>query len=69
MTVVTHAKSLSMKFCLDCHRHPTQFLRAPQDIYHLASATLAAQGRVVDAERFIQQAKIKPPQSCSGCHR
>ncbi len=69
MTVVTHVQSLSMKFCLDCHRNPAQFLRAPQDIYHLASSTLAAQGRTADAARFIQQAKIKPPQSCSGCHR
>ena len=30
MPVVTHAESLSMKFCLDCHREPGQFLsRAP----------------------------------------
>jgi hypothetical protein len=69
MTVVTHAQSLSMKFCLDCHRDPGQFLRAPQDVYNLDSATLAAQGRPADAARMIRDWKIKPPQSCSGCHR
>ena len=69
MPVVAHAQSLSMKFCLDCHREPARFLRAPQDVYHLASLTLAGQGRTEEAARFIRQAKIKPPQSCSGCHR
>ena len=69
MTVVTHAQSLSMKFCLNCHRDPGQFLRVPQEVYNLDSPTLAAQGRAADATRLIGEWKIKPPQSCSGCHR
>jgi len=58
-----------MKFCLDCHRDPGQFLRPPQDVYHLDSPTLAAQGRASDAAQMIRDWTIKPPQSCSGCHR
>jgi hypothetical protein len=69
MTVVLHARPLSMKSCLICHRDPGQFLRAPQDVYNLDSPTLAAQGRAADAARFIHDWKLKPPQSCSGCHR
>jgi hypothetical protein len=69
MTVVTHKRSLSMLFCLNCHRNPAKFIRDPKDVYHLASLTLAAHGRIADARRFIKNAKINPPQSCSGCHR
>ncbi len=69
MPVVYHARSLSMKFCLDCHRDPARFLRTPADVYNLDAPTLAAQGRATDAARFIHDWKIKPPESCSGCHR
>ena len=69
MPVVYHAKSLSMKFCLTCHRDPVQFLRAPADVYNLDAPTLVEQGRATDAARFVRDWKIKPPESCSGCHR
>jgi formate-dependent nitrite reductase cytochrome c552 subunit len=70
MAVVTHAKPLSMDFCLTCHRAPQDYLRAPADVYNLAAPTLAAQGRLAEAERLIRDDwKIRPPQSCSGCHR
>ena len=48
---------------------PARFLRAPADVYNLDAPTLAAQGRATDAARFIHDWKIKPPESCSGCHR
>jgi hypothetical protein len=69
MLVVYHAESLSMKFCLNCHRNPGPYLRAPADVYNLESPTLAAQGRAAEAARFIHDRKLVPPQSCSGCHR
>ncbi|MBI3884808.1 MAG: cytochrome c3 family protein [Opitutae bacterium] len=69
MTTVYHAKPHSMGFCLDCHRQPEKFLRAPRDVYNLDSPTLAAQGKMDEALAQIHQWKVKPPQSCSGCHR
>lgn len=69
MQTVTHSKSLSMGFCLDCHRNPENFLRDQKDVYNLDSQTLAGQGRIADAHKNIADWKIKPPQSCSGCHR
>lgn len=69
MPVVVHARSLSMKFCLNCHRDPAPSLRAPADVYNLAAPTLAAQGRAADAARMVRDWKIRPPESCSGCHR
>lgn len=69
MTTVYHAKSHSMSFCLDCHRNPAAFLRNPEDVYNLDSPTLAEQGKLDQAEKFVHNWKVKPPQSCSGCHR
>jgi Cytochrome c7 and related cytochrome c len=69
MPVVYEDQSLSMKFCLNCHRHPGQYLRAPADVYNLESPTLAAQGKAAEAAQFIHDWKLLPPQSCSGCHR
>ena len=69
MNVVWHDKSHSMGFCLDCHRQPEQFVRRPENVFDLNSK------RVVDAEglekahALIKDWNVKPPQSCSGCHR
>ncbi len=69
MPVVVHAQSLSMKFCLNCHRDPAAFLRAPSEVYNPDAPTLAAQGRTAEAAKFVHDWKVKPPESCSGCHR
>jgi hypothetical protein len=69
MSVVYHAKSHSMGFCLDCHRDPASHLREPKDVFNLDSLTLADQGRIAEAHKLIKDWRINPPQSCSGCHR
>jgi hypothetical protein len=69
MPVVYHSQSLSMGFCLDCHRDPALRIRDPKDVFNLDSLTLAQQGRLEEAHKFVQDWKVKPPQSCSGCHR
>lgn len=69
METVTHMQPLSMAFCLDCHRDPAPRLRAPGDVYNLDSRTLADQGRADEAQNYIHDWKLMPPQSCSGCHR
>ena len=69
MATVRHDESHSMGFCLDCHRDPASFIRDPKDIYNLNSKTLAEQGRLPEAIKHVTDWKIKPPQSCSGCHR
>ncbi|MCM2274954.1 MAG: cytochrome c family protein [Candidatus Didemnitutus sp.] len=69
MNTVWHDKSHSMGFCLDCHREPAKFIREPKDVFNLDSKTLAEQGRIEEAHKFIADWKVKPPQSCSGCHR
>ncbi|MDD3179971.1 MAG: cytochrome c3 family protein [Opitutaceae bacterium] len=69
MDTVYRELAHSMAFCLDCHRQPERFLREPKDVYNLASSSLAGQGRLAEAKKIAQDWKVKPPQSCSGCHR
>jgi hypothetical protein len=69
MEVVTHAQPLSMGFCLECHRNPAARVRQPSDVYNLDSPTIAAKSGVAAGEKFVHDWNIKPPQSCTGCHR
>ena len=69
MDVVAHAKPLSMGFCLDCHRDPASHVREKADIYNLDSPTIADKSGFAAAHKFLTDRNIKPPQSCSGCHR
>ncbi|MDI1334770.1 MAG: cytochrome c3 family protein [Lacunisphaera sp.] len=69
MTAVYHAKPHSMSWCLDCHRDPAARIREPGDVYNLDSQTLAEQGKLAKAQGYIHDWNVKPPTSCSGCHR
>ena len=69
MDTVTHMQSLSMGFCLECHRDPAARLRDPKDVFNLDSKRLVDQGKADTAAKFVHDWKVKPPQSCSGCHR
>jgi formate-dependent nitrite reductase cytochrome c552 subunit len=69
MDTVVHTKPFSMSFCLDCHRDPARFVREPKDVFNLASANLADQGREKEAQKLVRDWNVRPPQSCSGCHR
>ncbi len=69
MEVVEHAQSLSMGFCLDCHRAPESRVREPADIFDLNSKTIAEKHGIEAGKKFVHDWNIKPPQSCSGCHR
>ena len=71
MDTVTHMQPLSMGFCIDCHRNPEARLRNPKDVFNLDSKRLAEQGEAgaKQAATFVHDWNVKPPQSCSGCHR
>lgn len=70
MEVVTHSKSLSMGFCLDCHREPAEHLRDPSLVTQLDwEHPGGIDAQIAEGEQFIHDWNINPPQSCSGCHR
>jgi hypothetical protein len=73
METVYHAKSLSMGFCLDCHRDPQPNLRPLDQITNLNwmpdQVKIDGKTHTEWADEFAKNNKIKPPQSCTGCHR
>lgn len=69
MQTVYHAKSLSMAFCLDCHRNPEKSIRPIDEVYNLNWKAASPQEQEAMGKRFVHDWKINPPLSCSGCHR
>jgi len=69
MTKVWHDKTLSMGFCLECHRNPEQFVRPLNEVYNLDWEPESRQARIEMGTQLVHDWKITPPQSCSGCHR
>jgi len=69
MEVVYHAKSLSMGFCLECHRNPEEYIRPNEEVYDLAWERPEEAAAVAEIETFVHDWGVNPPQSCSGCHR
>ncbi len=76
MEVVYHAKSLSMEFCLNCHRAPEEVLRPLNQITNLEyvpphgekESVSTAQLRI--GKELKDKWHINPPdKNCAGCHR
>jgi hypothetical protein len=73
MPIVYQAQSLSMSWCLDCHRNPEQHL-VPKDKVtqlvwvenHLKSR--AANDPAASAEAIKVSLERQPPQGCGACH-
>ncbi len=68
MPVVTQREPLSMGWCLECHRDPSQHLRDPKDVTKMGLLEESkASGKPM--ARPADQRKPEPPTNCSGCHR
>ena len=67
MEVVQQVESLSMGWCLDCHRNPTPNLRPRDRVTDMNyDPHLAGYDPAADASRTRE---LTPPTHCSGCHR
>ncbi|MEX2080473.1 MAG: ammonia-forming cytochrome c nitrite reductase subunit c552, partial [Dehalococcoidia bacterium] len=70
MEVVTHAKPHSMGWCLECHRAPEKFIRSPELVTDLSwQHPGGIEAQLEEGRKFVHDWNVKPPQSCSGCHR
>jgi len=69
MEVVYHAKSLSMAFCLECHREPEKYIRPADEVYNLNWKAESQEAQLEMGEELVAHWKVNPPESCSGCHR
>jgi hypothetical protein len=67
MEEVYQAKTLSMSWCLDCHRNPDPHLRPPEFVTDLD--WVPEVDAVEEGKRVREQLNINPSTSCSTCHR
>ena len=67
MEVVAQEKSLSMGWCLDCHRNPNENLRPTAEITNMKWEM--PENHAQFSEQFVKDNNINPPTNCSGCHR
>lgn len=69
MQVIYQSKSLTMQFCLDCHRQPEKYLRPLAEVYNLDWEAESPEAQIDMGKKFVHDWRVMPPQSCSGCHR
>jgi predicted phosphoadenosine phosphosulfate sulfurtransferase len=77
MSVVYEDKSLSMAWCLTCHRSPESFVRPiaadkageQSPIYNLDWTPPANTDQTTLGTKLVHDWKINPPKDCAGCHR
>ena len=66
MEVVEQKETLSMKWCLDCHRNPEPHLRDPALVTQL---DLKIEDPEANGKIWKEKLNINPNVSCSTCHR
>ena len=67
MAQVYMPEAMTMRWCLDCHREPEQYLRPSEyvtDMEWLPRGTQREIGLAIKSKNHIA-----PPTTCSGCHR
>ncbi len=69
MEQVEQAKSLTMAWCLECHRNPDPHLRPPELATDLDWEPEDEAKHANFVERFKQEHNIHPSTDCSTCHR
>ena len=74
MDEVRHDQSLSMSFCLDCHRDPAANIRPTDKVTKLdwqwsTNAVEADKLQELNGQKFVHDWKVESLQSCSACHR
>jgi len=67
MEVVRLEKSLSMGWCLDCHRNTAQNLRPVDQVTNMNWTP--GEDQLEWAKEFMLTNNINPTEDCSGCHR
>ncbi len=73
MEVVHQVESLSMGWCLDCHRNPEEHLVPPEKVTRLIEVQQELADRAKgqgkwDAEALRASLRKDPPQQCGACH-
>jgi hypothetical protein len=72
MPLTWQAKTMTMDWCVDCHRHPEQNVRPREHVYDMNWKPPAGWNQAVEGARLVKEYKIRPAgqlTNCSICHR
>ena len=73
MPLIRKTQTLYMKWCLDCHRDPKQYIRPRDKIYDMTwSSPSGAEDREVEAVKLVTQYHVDTSgrlSNCGICHR
>lgn len=69
MPVVHHDQPQSMGWCLNCHRHPENYLRPNSEILNFDWAPPAGKTQAEVGRALAEKSGINAVQECSACHR
>ena len=67
MPLMWQEQSLQMEWCLDCHRHPEQYVRPKAAVFSVTYQPPADQPEV--GRRLVAEYHIQKLTNCSTCHR
>lgn len=67
MPLTWQKASLQMEWCLDCHRHPEQYVRPREAVFQMGYEPPVDQE--ILGRRLVKEYKIQSLTSCSTCHR
>jgi hypothetical protein len=70
MPMMWRAETLFMEWCLDCHRHPEQYLRPRDEVFRMTESQTPDQ--LTRGRELAREYHIDPPRkltNCSICHR
>jgi len=67
MPLTFQRASLQMEWCLDCHRHPEQYVRPREAVFQMDYEPPADQETL--GRQLVKEYKIQSLTSCSTCHR
>ena len=69
MKVVTHAKLLTMGWCLKCHDDPHEHLRPVNEVTNLTWKPPGGKTAGEIGEGIEKELRVKAPMNCQACHR
>ena len=67
MPLTSQMASLQMEWCLDCHRHPEQYVRPRAEVFRMDYEPPGDQETL--GRQLVKEYKIQSLTSCSTCHR
>jgi hypothetical protein len=70
MEHVWQEHTLSMGWCLECHRNPAPHVRNPDLVTQLEWGwDMDAAERIAEGDRWLEINDLHPSQDCTTCHR